>query len=409
MRFLTLLLLLLVGGAALAQSPGNCYRWRLGFEGYMGNTYASPAGVVADCEAYRQADYYCVLAGQVSETEWTIEAFNAQNERVGFDEARRFETNAGCPNCSALAGTGGVQNFTIGWSSTSGDRVSPDGTLNDVVGPVTAPPTTVCVNECTATRGGASTFFHSLEPSPTGLFRMSADYAITYTGASCSTGNDSAANPSTPPAPCTGVVVQLDNRTRCIPSSTPSDQPAPPTTTPPKQGNPAAGSDGTQPVGTRTPVNGDGGNGGGPLTPYDGQPIGTGGGADGGSGEPGEQEQDGECGFGPNPPCKIDETGTPNGAGAAQATTDAINANRDTSVQAVQDAGSSNGKDTGWGFSFALPTGCSPIAMPAFAPYLTAIDVCEWQPMIHDLRSLVWIAVTAWACIGMVGRAAGGT
>jgi hypothetical protein len=42
-------------------------------------------------------------------------------------------------------------------------------------------------------------------------------------------------------------------------------------------------------------------------------------------------------------------------------------------------------------WSFALPTGCAPIPLAAFAPFITSVDICPHQPMFHDLMSVVWV------------------
>lgn len=55
-----------------------------------------------------------------------------------------------------------------------------------------------------------------------------------------------------------------------------------------------------------------------------------------------------------------------------------------------------------WGF--ALPTGCTAIAIPAFAPYLQAIDICPFLPMFHDLMSVVWVLGGLFGAIGTFWR-----
>jgi hypothetical protein len=104
----------------------------------------------------------------------------------------------------------------------------------------------------------------------------------------------------------------------------------------------------------------------------------------------------------------IDEDGMPDGSGAYGDATNAVNANRDSAVQGINSAAGTAGKSTGWTFTFALPTGCSDIPLAAFAPYISGVNVCTWQEVIHDLMSMIWLAVTVWCCIGMVGRAIGG-
>lgn len=46
---------------------------------------------------------------------------------------------------------------------------------------------------------------------------------------------------------------------------------------------------------------------------------------------------------------------------------------------------------TGWTWTFTLPTGCTPFVM---AGYGLSIDVCQFQPMIHDIMGLLWSLAT---------------
>lgn len=41
-------------------------------------------------------------------------------------------------------------------------------------------------------------------------------------------------------------------------------------------------------------------------------------------------------------------------------------------------------------WAFALPTACGVIPLPAFAPAITEVDVCQFQPMFHQLMTVVW-------------------
>lgn len=42
-------------------------------------------------------------------------------------------------------------------------------------------------------------------------------------------------------------------------------------------------------------------------------------------------------------------------------------------------------------WAFALPSGCAQISTPAFAPFMSSIDVCQFQPIFHDVMSVVWM------------------
>jgi hypothetical protein len=111
------------------------------------------------------------------------------------------------------------------------------------------------------------------------------------------------------------------------------------------------------------------------------------------------------CGLPGKPPCKIDETGTPTPANM----TENMKAANDSVGKAWDDIKAEMDKQTNdaatkkgildWGFNFALPTSCS--TYPMFLS--VKIDFCEFQPIVHELMSLVWLGATLWICIGMVG------
>lgn len=110
------------------------------------------------------------------------------------------------------------------------------------------------------------------------------------------------------------------------------------------------------------------------------------------------------CGLPGTPPCKIDETGTPNTA--TPLPTQDLDQAKDSLIGKFGDLGIPAPE---WTWSFSFPSGCSVIALPAFAPWLTQIDVCQFQPVVHDLMSLAWIAATIFGCVAMVGAALRGS
>lgn len=55
-------------------------------------------------------------------------------------------------------------------------------------------------------------------------------------------------------------------------------------------------------------------------------------------------------------------------------------------------------------WAFTLPSGCVPISIPAFAPFLQTIDVCQFQPMFHDVMSMVWVMGALFGAISMFWR-----
>lgn len=116
-------------------------------------------------------------------------------------------------------------------------------------------------------------------------------------------------------------------------------------------------------------------------------------------GVPTEPVEDLECGLPGYPPCKIDETGTPSSVDVSQ---EAVNDSKADALEAITGLG--NVQAPAWSWTFALPSGCTPIVIGPFAGHSVGVDLCEWQPMIHDIVSLIWIAAAIWGCVGLVGR-----
>lgn len=94
------------------------------------------------------------------------------------------------------------------------------------------------------------------------------------------------------------------------------------------------------------------------------------------------------CGVPGNPPCKIDETGTP--TEIADPTPKIKDALRDPTAVAKDPEGFFP-KMPSLNWSFQLPTGCSAVPLPAFAPFFTSVDLCPFVPVFHDLMSVVWL------------------
>jgi len=124
---------------------------------------------------------------------------------------------------------------------------------------------------------------------------------------------------------------------------------------------------------------------------------GGGGGAGGGGGE-----DIITCGLPNTPKCKIDETGTPTKGDFGDATkslNDAAKARED----GLSDVTSSQGKQTSWAWNLALPSGCQPLSLNMFIKTVV-FDPCAYQPVFHDLMSLLWAGATLFAVFGLVGR-----
>lgn len=118
--------------------------------------------------------------------------------------------------------------------------------------------------------------------------------------------------------------------------------------------------------------------------------------------EPGADGATGEdpitCGLPWTPPCKIDERGT------AEADADTSQADAQSLfaplTSCFQNLAGCLPELPSVSWTFALPSSCSVIPVPAFAdiaPSLAALDVCQFQPVFHDVMAMVW------ALAGLVG------
>jgi type II secretory pathway pseudopilin PulG len=124
----------------------------------------------------------------------------------------------------------------------------------------------------------------------------------------------------------------------------------------------------------------------------------------GGNGTGSETSGPVECGSPGKPACKIDETGTPTPADMTnnmKAANDSVSKAWDDIKAELDKVPNDSDKKSilDWGFSFALPSSCS--TYPMFLN--VKIDFCQFQPIVHELMSLIWLGATMWICIGMVG------
>lgn len=98
------------------------------------------------------------------------------------------------------------------------------------------------------------------------------------------------------------------------------------------------------------------------------------------------------CGLPGTPACVMDETGTPTQTDIDQKMDkDAPKKTQKDIDDIALDPVGKLPKLPTINWAFMLPTGCSVIPTPAFAPMLTGIDVCQFQPVFHDLMSIVWV------------------
>jgi hypothetical protein len=313
------------------------------------------------------------------------------------------ENGSSCINSQCQVGKAYTFNRTEGWGR------SPDADANDLVVDHGPPgfygySDGVCVGDIAR----VERCWRSQEPSAQGLYRTSCDYTMLISGEASPGTGDTAAAPTTPVPPCPGVLGEFNGKPLCVGTAS---NPLPPSQDAPNQptgaGNPSAGvkpstgpGSGSDGAG-RTPATGNGGNNGGPA----GAAVGR-----GGTGSRGEPGQDGTavCGAPPLPSCnvKVDETGTPAEGTAAgrfgQANTDvdATQSDAEGFIRGLEDIVLPS-----WSWTFAFPTGCIPLVLPAFNNL--EIDVCQWQPIIHDLMSVIWVIAGIWGFIGLFRNATG--
>ena len=340
--------------------------------------------------------------------------------KSGFDES-----NGQCVphtnQCTGKTGQVGILSWTEGYTRT------PDEGDRQAVGPIMSPPPSgeVCDSGCSVsiqTSGPGVQPYVSQSPTSNGLYRRSVDYPSLGLGKECTAGTaDAGAKKDAPPPECPGAVGDLGNgKPVCVGTAAKPITPTPLGAAPgavPIAGNPPAGAkpptgegSGTGSAG-RTPTTGSGTATGGPAAAAAGGKGGGAGGTATGTGATtngeGKEEKD-PCGAPGQAVCnvKVDETGTPAGAGT---TFDSSKASLDQSAaDTLQKINAARDRTDGpsWSFTFALPTGCAPYPV-GFGGVV--LNVCQYQGTIHDLLSMVWAAVTAFTIIGMVGRTIRGT
>lgn len=131
--------------------------------------------------------------------------------------------------------------------------------------------------------------------------------------------------------------------------------------------------------------------------------TGTSEGAPGASSEPTPFEM--PCGVAGKPPChvKVDETGVP--------TSGSLDANKGKDAEQPLDDFLRNPTSIIPAFptinwAFALPTSCGVIPTPAFEPAFTSLDVCQFQPMFHEIMNVVWMLGGLFGAISLFMKSA---
>lgn len=114
--------------------------------------------------------------------------------------------------------------------------------------------------------------------------------------------------------------------------------------------------------------------------------------------------EDLECGLPDTPACRIDETGTPETVPELEDPQQQADDVYKPLADIVEDPESFWPELPEFNWSFQLPTGCGILNVPAFEPFLTGIDVCQFQPIFHDIMSVVWVMGGLFGAIGLFWR-----
>lgn len=115
-----------------------------------------------------------------------------------------------------------------------------------------------------------------------------------------------------------------------------------------------------------------------------------------------EPEPTTNCGLPDTPACILDPSGIPS---AQSVPTDTLEREHDPIRDLVQDPSSVLPQLPTISWLFALPTSCGPIDFGgAFDPFITQVDICQFQPMFHDIMSLVWALGGLFGAISMFLR-----
>lgn len=313
--------------------------------------------------------------------------------------------------CSTQAGQSKIVNFTVGYTRSPNIDTDPNWKL--IGAPNKVPSSGLLCNPSSPCELRFSGFsdsdmaWQSAAPTPNGLYRLSLDISATVTGQTCTpTELDTAALSKTAPIPpCPGFTGEVNGVPGCYgtASSPTSNDISEPKPKPPEAGNPVAGEkpatgegSGTGGAG-RTPSTGDGGPGGGPAAA-----AGSGTKPDGTVPKPDAGKEQAACGAPGQPKCSINEAGTPDGKSAFDSANTGLDQNKDgwlAEISKVKDLTA-----PGWTWTFQLPSGCSPLDVPAFN---LTLDVCRFQPIIHDIMSMLWAIATVMGCALLVFNATG--
>lgn len=108
------------------------------------------------------------------------------------------------------------------------------------------------------------------------------------------------------------------------------------------------------------------------------------------------------CGLPNTPACRIEEKGTPEPVeDTAQKDAERVHKPLD---DLLKNPASVLPEFPKINWTFRLPSGCAPLSIPAFSPFLQSIDVCQFQPIFHDIMSMIWVGGALFGAIGTFWR-----
>lgn len=119
---------------------------------------------------------------------------------------------------------------------------------------------------------------------------------------------------------------------------------------------------------------------------------------------PAAEGEDLECGLPGGPPCKIDETGTPE-----PPPDDGESVFNDLLPACLKEDWKDcfpELPDINW--SFSLPTSCGVISLGAYSlDGLPSINICQFQAMFHDIMTMLWAAAGIFGAVALISRRPG--
>lgn len=116
---------------------------------------------------------------------------------------------------------------------------------------------------------------------------------------------------------------------------------------------------------------------------------------------PAPEEQTEPCGLPDTPMCAIDGAGTPT---AEELPNDQAEKSLNPVKDFLQNPFSVIPQLPTINWAFALPTACGVVPLPAFAPFVEGVDVCQFQPMFHEIMSVVWMLGALFGAISLFMR-----